>query len=64
MRTNIIIQDELIQKVIKMGGFETKKAAVEAGLELLLKLYSQKEIKKYRGKLKWTGSLTKMRTEK
>ena len=35
MRTNIDIDDTIMQNAMQAGGFKTKKEAVEAGLSLL-----------------------------
>ena len=64
MRTNIVIDDALMSRVMKLTGLRTKREAVEMGLKVLLKLKSQGNIKKYRGKLDWVGNLDDMRTDK
>ena len=64
MRTNIVIDDELMQEALKLSGFRTKKDAVEAGLKLLIEFSRQTKVKNFRGKLKWSGDLDKMRTDK
>lgn len=61
MRTNIVIDDNLMKRVLKSQRFKTKKEAVEFGLHLILQLEEQAKIRKFRGKLKWTGDLSKMR---
>ena len=43
MRTNIEIDDGLIAEAMARGGHPTKKAAVEAGLRLLVRLARQRE---------------------
>ena len=63
MRTNIVIDDQLMQEAMEASGFKTKKEAVEAGLRALIKLRKQEEIKSFRGKLKWEGDLDDMRTD-
>lgn len=55
MRTNIEIDDALMDQALKAGPFKTKKDAVEAGLKLLARQAAYKEILKWRGKLKWEG---------
>ncbi len=62
MRTNIEIDDKLMQEALKTGPFKTKKKAVEEGLKLLVKRKKQRKIRKYRGKLKWEGDLEELRT--
>jgi Arc/MetJ family transcription regulator len=63
MRTNIVIDDELMNEVIKLTGAKTKKEAVELGLLTLIRIKKQEEIKRHRGKLKWGGNLDDMRTD-
>lgn len=64
MRTNIIIDDKLMQNTLKATGLRTKREAVEQGLQTLLRLSKQAEIRKYRGKLRWEGNLDAMRTDR
>ncbi len=64
MRTNIVIDDSLMNRVLKLTGVQTKREAVEMGLKALLKLKKQGNIRKYRGKLDWVGDLEGMRTDK
>lgn len=64
MRTNIVIDDQLITDVQKITGIKTKKDAVEEGLKLLLRLKRQEKVRSRRGKLKWTGNLETMRLDK
>ena len=62
MRTNIEIDDKLMNDVLKATGLATKKDAVELGLKTLIRLNKQENIKKLRGKLQWSGDLDEMRT--
>lgn len=64
MRTNVVIDDKLMESALKQSGLKTKKATIEEGLKLLVKFKKQAELKKYRGKLKWDGDLDKMRTDR
>lgn len=63
MRTNVVIDDELMTRVLKSGGFKTKKSAIEAGLRLLLQVNSQRKIKGLKGKIDWYGNLDDMRRD-
>jgi len=63
MRTNIEIDQKLMEEAMNALGFTTKKATVEEGLRLIVRLKKQARIKEYRGKLKWEGDLNKMRTD-
>jgi len=61
MRTNIVIDDQLMADALKATGLNTKKEAVEEGLKLLIRRNRQQAIRKLRGKLKWEGNLDEMR---
>ena len=61
MRTNIVIDDQLMADALKATGLGTKKEAVELGLKMLVRLNRQQSIRKLRGKLKWEGDLDEMR---
>lgn len=61
MRTNIVIDNSLMQRAMKATGFSTKKAVVEEGLRLLIKVKGQEGIRRLRGKIKWEGDLGAMR---
>ena len=62
MRTNIVIDDELMAEALRVSGYDTKKEAVEQGLKLLVQLSEQQDIRKLRGKIKWEGDLGEMRS--
>jgi Arc/MetJ family transcription regulator len=61
MRTNIVIDDDLMADALKATGLRTKKEAVEEGLKLLVKRNKQQAIRRLRGKLNWEGDLEEMR---
>ena len=63
MRTNIVIDDDLMAMALRVTGFTTKREAVEAGLRMLVKLQSQAQIRNARGKLDWEGDLDAMRSD-
>lgn len=64
MRTNVVIDDDLMQSALKASGKKTKKEAIEESLRLLVRIKDQERIKGFRGKLKWTGNLDDMRFDK
>jgi Arc/MetJ family transcription regulator len=53
MRTNIVIDDALLEAAMRAGPFSTKKEAVEAGLKLLARQAAYRDILALRGKLRW-----------
>ena len=63
MRTNIVIDDDLLEDAIRATGAKTKREVVELGLAALVRLKEQEEIRGLRGKLRWTGDLEEMRRD-
>lgn len=63
MRTNIVIDEDLMQEAMALTGVKTKKAAVETGLRLLVQIKKQERLKSLRGKLHWDGDLDAMRAD-
>ncbi|KRA62529.1 transcription regulator of the Arc/MetJ class [Caulobacter sp. Root656] len=63
MRTNIVIDDALMAETLEVTGLKTKREAVELGLQTLLRLRRQRDIRQLRGKLAWEGDLDASRTD-
>ena len=63
MRTNVVIDDDLMNKAKRLSGLKTKKETIEEALKLLIAQREQSEIRKLRGKLKWEGNLEGMRLD-
>jgi Arc/MetJ family transcription regulator len=63
MRTNVVIDDDLMDEALKVSRLKTKKDAVEEGLRVLVQRKKQENIKNLRGKLHWEGDLEDMRTD-
>jgi len=57
MRTNIVLDDKLVERAQKLTGIKTKREVVQQALRALILLYEQGEIRNLRGKLKWEGNL-------
>ena len=61
MRTNIEIDDDLIRAAMQTSGLRTKRAAVEEGLRLLIRLKRQGEVRSLFGRVRWEGDLDESR---
>jgi Arc/MetJ family transcription regulator len=61
MRTNIDIDDELLEKAMRLAGTKTKKATVEEALRILVRRYGQRKALELRGTVEWVGDLDEMR---
>jgi Arc/MetJ family transcription regulator len=62
MRINIVVDDSLMRYTHRATDLKTKRAAVDQGLRILLRLAKQDEIREYKGKLNWQGDLSAMTT--
>lgn len=63
MRTNIVIDDDLMEEAMKVSRIKTKKEAVHEGLKLLIQRKKQERIRDLRGRLSWKGDLEQMRSD-
>ena len=61
MRTNVVIDDDLMRSALEQTGLKTKRAVIEEGLRLLVERGRQSKVKAFWGKLEWSGDLDKMR---
>ena len=61
MRTNIVLDDKLIERAQKLTGIKTKREVVHEALRLLILLNEQGEVRILRGKLPWDGNLGNQR---
>jgi len=65
MRTNIVIDDDLMKRAMRASGAKTKRETVERSLELMVRLAEQaKLIRSARGQLHWEGDLKAMRRDR
>jgi len=65
MRTNIVIDDGLMKRAMRVSGTSTKRETVQRGLELIVRLAEQERLlRSARGKFRWEGDLTAMRRDR
>jgi Arc/MetJ family transcription regulator len=57
MRTNIDIDDELMEEAQRLSGLKTKRAVVEAGLQSLIRVKRHRKILELAGKVEWAGNI-------
>jgi Arc/MetJ family transcription regulator len=61
MRTNVVIDDELMAAALETTGLKTKRAVIEEALRTLVQLRAQERVRALRGKLQWEGDLDVLR---
>ena len=59
-----MIDDKLMRDALRATGVRTKREAVELGLRTLVRLSQQEAVRRFRGKLKWSGDLNAMRNDR
>src|ERR1051325_8856488 len=64
MRTNIVLDDQLVKRAQKLTGIKTKREVVHEALRTLILLQEQAEIRNLRSTLKWEGNLSKQRVSR
>ncbi|EOZ99324.1 hypothetical protein A33Q_0702 [Indibacter alkaliphilus LW1] len=63
MRTNIEIDQKLIDEILEKTNIKTKKEAVNLALKEFLRLIKLRELSEMAGKIDWSGDLDTMRTD-
>lgn len=61
MRTNVVLDDELIDRARQLTGIKTKREVIHVALRTLIQIREQEEVRNLRGKLRWEGDLDSQR---
>ena len=61
MRTHVELDDEVLDQVLALGGFPSKKAAVNAALVEYLHTLKRQQLLALRGQVQWQGDLVSLR---
>lgn len=57
MRTNVVLDDELVERAKQLTGIKTKRGVIQEALRTLVRLHEQAEVRALRGALRWEGDL-------
>ncbi len=60
-RTNIVLDENLVEAGLKATGLKTQRELVDFALRDLLRRESQRKILDLQGKVRWEGDLSEMR---
>ncbi len=60
-RTNIILDEELVDNCLKATGFKTQKALIDHALRELLRHEKQTKLLELKGRISWSGNLDEWR---
>jgi Arc/MetJ family transcription regulator len=64
MRTNVVLDDELVAEAMRLTGIKTKREVISEALRTLVRLQRQRAILKLEGRISWEGDLGAMRTSR
>jgi Arc/MetJ family transcription regulator len=64
MGTHIDLDPVLIDQVVELGRFPSKKAAVHAALSEYLKTMKRQQLLALRGQVSWQGDLARLRADR
>ncbi len=64
MRTNLVLDDKLVERAQKLTGIKTKREVVHEALRLLVLLNEQAGVRTLRGKTPWEGNLNEQRASR
>jgi len=56
-RTNVVLDDKLVEKCQKATGIKTRRALIDHALHELLRRERQKKILELKGGVQWEGNL-------
>lgn len=61
MRTNIVLNDQLVKEAMRLSKTNTKKEVIDLALQNFVAYLKRRNMKTLFGKVKWEGDLKKMR---
>ena len=62
MKTHIDLDEALLEQVIQLGQFPTKKAAIHEALSEFIKTLKRRQLLALKGQVAWLGDLEQLRT--
>ncbi len=63
-RTNVVLDDNLVESCIKVTGIKTRKALIDHALRELLRHEKQTKILDLKGRINWEGNLDEWRQDR
>ncbi len=62
MRTHVDLDEALLDQVVQLGQFPTKKAAIQAALADFVKTLKRRQLLALRGRVPWQSDLDQLRS--
>ncbi|HEV7138628.1 MAG TPA: type II toxin-antitoxin system VapB family antitoxin [Steroidobacteraceae bacterium] len=64
MKTHVDIDDGVLQEIMRMGNFSSKKTAINAALTEYLRKLKRLDLLAMRGNVPWVGDLDALRADR
>jgi Arc/MetJ family transcription regulator len=61
VRTNVVLDDDLVREAMEITGITTKRGVIEEALRRIVQIDRQQRIWDFFGKVEWEGDLDEMR---
>jgi Arc/MetJ family transcription regulator len=61
MRTNVVLDESLVEQAKTLTGIKTTRAVIDEALRLLIRSHEQSQVRDLRGQLRWEGNLAALR---
>ncbi len=61
MRTQNDLDEQLLNQVVQLGAFPSKKAAIQAALAEFITTLKRRQLLAIRGQIQWQGNLDQLR---
>ncbi len=61
MRTNVVLDDDLVTEAMRLTGVNTKREVIDRALRTLIRLERQRAVLGLRGTVAWEGDLDALR---
>jgi Arc/MetJ family transcription regulator len=61
MRTNVVVDDELIGEAMQLTGIKTRREVIDTALRTLVRLERQRAVLALEGSVAWEGNLGALR---
>jgi Arc/MetJ family transcription regulator len=61
MRTNVVLDESLVEKAKALTGIKTTRAVIDEALRVLIQLREQNQVRDLRGRIPWEGDLALLR---
>ena len=63
-RTNIVLDEKLVGKGMRLTGIDTQKGLIDYALRELVRRKEQKKILRFKGRVAWDGDLDQLRVNR